>query len=113
MTTCVHNLFGGQRWVDQYGELKITNESLICKLTFVKVRFCSKIFDTFVRKYNFFHIIILQASYWSAKRHEVHGNISTLDGKVVRKLFGRWSEALFSGHPPAAKCIWRPGILNN
>ncbi|XP_077283452.1 oxysterol-binding protein-related protein 6-like isoform X2 [Arctopsyche grandis] len=87
VTTCVHNLFGGQRWVDQYGELKITNEALVCKLTFVK------------------------ASYWSAKRHEVHGSITTSDGKVLRKLFGRWSEALFCGHPPAAKCIWRPGTM--
>lgn len=39
MTTCVHNLFGGQRSVDQYGELKITNldKNITCKLTFVKV----------------------------------------------------------------------------
>lgn len=41
MTTCVHNLFGGQRSVDQYGELKITNldKNITCKLTFVKVCF--------------------------------------------------------------------------
>lgn len=39
VTTCVHNLFSGQRWVDQYGELKITNltTGVVCKLTFVKV----------------------------------------------------------------------------
>jgi hypothetical protein len=39
VTTCVHNLFGGQRSVDQYGELKITNldKNITCKLTFVKV----------------------------------------------------------------------------
>lgn len=47
VTTCVHNLFSGQRWVDQYGELRITNGIITCKLTFSK------------------------ASYWSAKRHEV------------------------------------------
>lgn len=41
VTTCVHNLFGGQRSVDQYGELKITNldRNISCKLTFVKVCF--------------------------------------------------------------------------
>lgn len=38
VTTCVHNLFGGQRWVDQYGELKITSGHITCKLTFNKVR---------------------------------------------------------------------------
>ena len=41
VTTCVHNLFGGgNRWVDQYGEMVITNKphKLTCKLSFVKVR---------------------------------------------------------------------------
>lgn len=40
VTTCVHNLFGGgQRWVDQYGEMLIRNTSngLTCKLSFVRV----------------------------------------------------------------------------
>ena len=38
VTTCVHNVFGGQRWVDQYGELVITSSTNIkCKLTFVRV----------------------------------------------------------------------------
>lgn len=52
VTTCVHNLFSGQRWVDQYGELHITNGRISCKLTFAK------------------------ASYWSAKKHEVSCNYS-------------------------------------
>ncbi|GLG95172.1 Oxysterol-binding protein-related protein 6, partial [Gryllus bimaculatus] len=87
VTTCVHNLFGGQRWVDQYGELRITNGSINCKLTFVK------------------------ASYWSAKRHEVFGVVTNEDGKVVRNLFGKWSEALYCGVAPSARCIWRPGTM--
>lgn len=40
VTTCVHNLFGGgQRWVDQYGEMiiKNSNKGLTCKLSFVRV----------------------------------------------------------------------------
>ena len=43
VTTCVHNLFGGgQRWVDQYGEMIIKNASkgLTCKLSFVRVSLC-------------------------------------------------------------------------
>ncbi|RZF32243.1 hypothetical protein LSTR_LSTR011515 [Laodelphax striatellus] len=88
VTTCVHNLFGGQRWVDQYGELRITTQKISCKLTFVK------------------------ASYWSAKRHEVHGVvINEDDGKVMRNLFGKWSEAFYCGVAPSAKCIWRPGTM--
>lgn len=87
VTTCVHNLFSGQRWVDQYGELKICNGGITCKLTFAK------------------------ASYWSAKRHEVYGVVTGEDGKVVRKLFGKWSEALYCGVAPSARCIWRPGNI--
>ncbi len=38
VTSCIHNLFGGQRWVDQYGELIITNQGRAsCKLQFIKV----------------------------------------------------------------------------
>ena len=54
VTTCVHNLFSTQRWVDQYGELYITNGQISCKLTFAK------------------------ASYWSSKRHEVSESVRFL-----------------------------------
>lgn len=43
VTTCVHNLFGGgQRWVDQYGEMiiKNANKGLTCKMSFVRVSYC-------------------------------------------------------------------------
>ena len=38
-TTCVHNLLGGQRWVDHYGEVNIVNQAngITCKLTYTKV----------------------------------------------------------------------------
>ncbi|KAK9892006.1 hypothetical protein WA026_018194 [Henosepilachna vigintioctopunctata] len=87
VTTCVHNLFSGQRWVDQYGELNITNGRITCKLTFAK------------------------ASYWSSKRHEVVGAVYDESGKPVRRLFGKWSESLYCGVPPSARCIWRAGTL--
>ncbi|XP_065347011.1 oxysterol-binding protein-related protein 6-like isoform X1 [Cloeon dipterum] len=88
VTTCVHNVFGGQRWVDQYGELNITSsKNITCKLTFVR------------------------SSYWSAKKHEIYGNITNEDGKVVRTLFGKWNEAMYCGVAPSAKCIWRPGTM--
>ncbi|XP_046385346.1 oxysterol-binding protein-related protein 3-like isoform X2 [Ischnura elegans] len=88
VTTCVHNLFGGQRWVDQYGELRIQlvkgAGSYSCKLTFAK------------------------ASYWSAKRHEVFGSIIDGHGKVLRKLHGKWSQGMFCGNTPNARNIWKP-----
>ena len=38
VTSCIHNLLGGQRWVDLYGEMIINNlDKCTCKLTFVKV----------------------------------------------------------------------------
>uniref|UniRef100_A0AAR5Q6X2 Oxysterol-binding protein n=1 Tax=Dendroctonus ponderosae TaxID=77166 RepID=A0AAR5Q6X2_DENPD len=87
VTTCVHNLFSNQRWVDQYGELKIENGKISCKLTFYK------------------------ASYWSSKRHEIVGAVYDEAGKPVRRLFGKWSESLYCGVAPSARCIWRAGNL--
>ncbi|KAH9487918.1 Oxysterol-binding protein [Bulinus truncatus] len=88
VTTCVHNLLGGQRWADQYGEMTIVNGSIVCKLTFTKGTNNS-----------------------SPKRYEVFGSINTADGKVVHNLFGKWNESFFCGHATTAKCIWRPGSM--
>ncbi|KPJ08628.1 Oxysterol-binding protein-related protein 6 [Papilio machaon] len=87
VTTCVHNLFGGQRWVDQYGDMHIacTGTDITCKLNFVK------------------------ASSWSSSRHEVRGAVSWSGGRL--RLAGRWSETLTAGDPPKAKCLWRPGAM--
>ncbi|CAH2097362.1 unnamed protein product [Euphydryas editha] len=87
VTTCVHNLFGGQRWVDQYGDMHITchGTDISCKLNFIK------------------------ASSWSNSRHEVRGAVTA--GGTRLRLQGRWSEALYAGDPPAAKCLWRPGAM--
>ncbi|XP_015919304.1 oxysterol-binding protein-related protein 6 isoform X2 [Parasteatoda tepidariorum] len=89
VTTCVHNLFSGQRWADQYGEMVITEENgdATCKLTFLK------------------------ASYWSSKRHEVQGGVTSRDGKMVHNLYGKWTEALYCGVGRSQKCIWRPGTM--
>ncbi|XP_040574708.1 oxysterol-binding protein-related protein 3 [Lepeophtheirus salmonis] len=90
ITTCIHNLFGSERWVDLYGVCVIScpDTELESKIDFIK------------------------ASYWSNKKHEVLGNIlDTSTGCVVQTLFGKWSEALYCGKAPSAKCIWRPGAL--
>ena len=88
ITTCIHNLFGGaDRWVDLYGQCVIKSQGMTCKIDFAK------------------------ASYWSNKRHEVYGTIVDKNGKVLQHLFGKWSEALYIGQAPSAKCIWRPAML--
>lgn len=40
VTTCVHNILSGRRWIEHYGEITIRNtksSACLCKLTFVKV----------------------------------------------------------------------------
>uniref|UniRef100_UPI00398EF8EB oxysterol-binding protein-related protein 3 n=1 Tax=Pristiophorus japonicus TaxID=55135 RepID=UPI00398EF8EB len=90
VTSCIHNILSGQRWIEHYGEILIknTNSSICqCKLTFVK------------------------AKYWNSNVNEVEGTIMDQNGKVVNRLFGRWHEGVYSGTPPSATCIWRPNAM--
>jgi hypothetical protein len=89
VTSCLHNLFGAERWVDLYGESIICcpQSGLSARIQFVK------------------------ASYWSSKRHELSGTITDSKGTVLQNLFGKWSEGVYVGRAPSARCIWRPGSL--
>uniref|UniRef100_A0A674D4W7 Oxysterol-binding protein n=1 Tax=Salmo trutta TaxID=8032 RepID=A0A674D4W7_SALTR len=90
VTTCVHNILSGRRWIEHYGEITIRNtksSACICKLTFVK------------------------GNYWSSNVNEVQGFVMDQEGKVVHRLFGKWHEGLYCGVPPSARCIWRPGSM--
>ncbi|XP_035391740.1 oxysterol-binding protein-related protein 6 isoform X4 [Electrophorus electricus] len=90
VTTCVHNILSGRRWIEHYGEITIRNtksSTCICKLTFIK------------------------GNYWSSNVNEVQGFVMDQEGKVVHRLFGKWHEGVYCGVPPSAKCIWRPGSM--
>ena len=89
VTSCIHNILGQERWVDLYGEsvIQCPQSGLTAKIQFVK------------------------ASYWSNKRHELFGTITDKRGEVLTNMFGKWSEALYTGKAPSARCIWRPGAL--
>ncbi|KAA0716126.1 Oxysterol-binding protein-related protein 6 [Triplophysa tibetana] len=90
VTTCVHNILSGRRWIEHYGEITIRNTrspACICKLTFVK------------------------GNYWSSNVNEVQGSVMDQDGKIIHRLFGKWHEGLYCGVPPSAKCVWRPGSM--
>lgn len=52
-----------------------------------------------------------QASSWSSKRHEVFGTVTDADGQVIHNLFGKWTEAIYCGHAPSARVVWRPGSM--
>ncbi|XP_077304220.1 oxysterol-binding protein-related protein 6 isoform X1 [Lithobates pipiens] len=90
VTTCIHNILSGRRWIEHYGEITIRNTKnsvSMCKMTFIK------------------------GNYWSSNVNEIHGVVMDQDGRVVHRLFGKWHEALYCGDAPAAKCIWRPGSM--
>ncbi|XP_027878431.1 oxysterol-binding protein-related protein 6 isoform X3 [Xiphophorus couchianus] len=90
VTTCVHNILSGRRWIEHYGEITIRNtksSTCLCKLTFVK------------------------GNYWSSNVNEVQGFVMDQEGKVIHRLFGKWHEGLYCGVPPSAKCVWRPGSM--
>ncbi|XP_056300330.1 oxysterol-binding protein-related protein 3 isoform X4 [Pseudoliparis swirei] len=90
VTSCIHNILSGQRWIEHYGEISIRNSSsdvCQCKITFVK------------------------AKYWNSSVNEVEGAITDNKGKVVHRLFGKWQEAVFCGYPPSATCIWRANAM--
>uniref|UniRef100_A0A8D2IVB1 Oxysterol-binding protein n=1 Tax=Varanus komodoensis TaxID=61221 RepID=A0A8D2IVB1_VARKO len=90
VTSCIHNILSGQRWIEHYGEVLIRNtrdSTYHCKLTFCKAR------------------------YWGSGVNEVQGAILTHSGKVIHRLFGKWHDGLYRGVAPVGKCIWRPNSM--
>ncbi|XP_053570131.1 oxysterol-binding protein-related protein 3 isoform X2 [Bombina bombina] len=86
VTSCIHNILSGQRWIEHYGEIIIkntTNNICHCKVTFIK------------------------SKYWNPNVHEIEGTIMDRNGKVVHKLFGKWYESLFYGSSLSPTCVWR------
>jgi len=53
--------------------------------------------------------MVVQSSFSSEKKDEVHGTVYSSEGKIVQHLFGKWSEGVYSGGTCSARCIWRPG----
>lgn len=90
VTSCVHNILSGQRWIEHYGEITIRNTNsdvCQCKITFVK------------------------AKYWNSSVNEVEGTVTDQKGKVLHRLFGKWHEAVYYGDPPSATCVWRSSAI--
>ncbi|KAJ8415902.1 hypothetical protein AAFF_G00404590 [Aldrovandia affinis] len=90
VTSCIHNILSGQRWIEHYGEISIKNSSsdiCQCKVTFVK------------------------AKYWNSSVNEVEGVVTDHKGKVIHTLFGKWHEGMYCGDPPSATCIWRTNAM--
>ncbi|XP_061674880.1 oxysterol-binding protein-related protein 3 isoform X2 [Syngnathoides biaculeatus] len=89
VTSCIHNILSGQRWIEHYGEISIRNsnsDACQCKITFVKAR-------------------------WNSSANEVEGTITDQKGNVVRRLYGKWHQAVYCGDPPSATCVWRANAM--
>ncbi|XP_054999956.1 oxysterol-binding protein-related protein 3 [Sorex araneus] len=86
VTSCIHNILSGQRWIEHYGEIVIKNlsdDSCHCKVNFIK------------------------AKYWSTNAREIEGTVYDKSGKAVHRLFGKWHESIYCGSSSSAACIWR------
>ncbi|KAM4688494.1 oxysterol-binding protein-related protein 3 isoform 1-T1 [Discoglossus pictus] len=86
VTSCIHNILSGQRWIEHYGEIIIkntTNNTCQCKVTFMK------------------------AKYWNPNVHEIEGTVTDRNGKVVHRIFGKWHESIFYGSSSSPTCVWR------
>uniref|UniRef100_A0A8C2IXT5 Oxysterol-binding protein n=1 Tax=Cyprinus carpio TaxID=7962 RepID=A0A8C2IXT5_CYPCA len=88
VTSCIHNILSGQRWIEHYGEMSIKHSTTMgdvshCKVTFLKSRS------------------------GGLNANEVEGVVTDSHGRVIHSLFGKWSEALYLGKPPSVTCIWR------
>ncbi|XP_041496603.1 oxysterol-binding protein-related protein 3 isoform X4 [Microtus oregoni] len=86
VTSCIHNILSGQRWIEHYGEIVIknlTDDSCHCKVNFIK------------------------AKYWSTNAHEIEGTVFDRHGKPVHRLFGKWHESIYCGGTSSSTCVWR------
>uniref|UniRef100_A0A3P8ZJA7 Oxysterol-binding protein n=1 Tax=Esox lucius TaxID=8010 RepID=A0A3P8ZJA7_ESOLU len=86
VTSCIHNILSGQRWIEHYGEMLIKNHNSSecqCKVTFIKARS------------------------WSSAVNEIEGVVTDTRGRVIHTFFGKWHEGIYQGDPPSAICIWR------
>ncbi|KAM7120028.1 oxysterol-binding protein-related protein 3 isoform 4-T10 [Molossus nigricans] len=86
VTSCIHNILSGQRWIEHYGEIVIKNlndDSCHCKVNFIK------------------------AKYWSTNAREIEGTVFDKSGKAVHRLFGKWHESIYCGGASSSTCVWR------
>ncbi|XP_064421684.1 oxysterol-binding protein-related protein 7 [Latimeria chalumnae] len=90
VTSCIHNILSGQRWIEHYGEVVIRNtkcNTCHCKISFNKAR------------------------YWGSSVNEVQGTVLDESGMVLHRFFGKWHEGLYCGTSPNVRCIWKPNVM--
>ncbi|XP_059412088.1 oxysterol-binding protein-related protein 3-like [Carassius carassius] len=88
VTSCIHNILSGQRWIEHYGEMSIKHSTTMGDISHCKVTF-------------------LKSRSGGLNANDVEGVVTDSHGRVIHSLFGKWSEALYLGKPPSVTCIWR------
>nr|XP_026691981.1 oxysterol-binding protein-related protein 6 isoform X2 [Ciona intestinalis] len=87
VTSCVHNIVAGSRWIEHYGDMVITSEDVVCKILFSK------------------------SGYWNGKHGAISGVVLNNKDEVMHKLHGKWFEGIFCETSGRTRCIWRPGVM--
>lgn len=91
VTSCVHNIMGGEKYVEKYGDCVIESS------TGIKAKF------TFVR-----------SGWMSSSRNDVVGEIRDQDDKKQKIMFGKWDEGLYVGEQrQTARNVWRSHALTS
>uniref|UniRef100_A0A673L1X2 Oxysterol-binding protein n=1 Tax=Sinocyclocheilus rhinocerous TaxID=307959 RepID=A0A673L1X2_9TELE len=83
VTSCIHNILSGRRWIEHYGEISVKHSTTMGDVSLCKSRS------------------------GGLNANEVEGMVTDSNGRVIHSLFGKWNEALYLGKPPSATCIWR------
>lgn len=89
ITSCVHNIMGGEKYVEKYGDTVIESS------TGIKAKF------TFVR-----------SGWMSGSRNDVVGEIRDKDDKKQKIMFGKWDEGLYVGEQRQTVCCYN-SLLNH
>jgi len=88
VTTCVHNIMSGEKYVEKYGDCIIESSlGVKAKLNFVK------------------------SGWTSSSRNDIVGEIKD-NSNNSKKLFGRWDEGVYAGdHRATAQNVWKAHAL--
>lgn len=93
ITSCMHNVISGKKWIEMYGEMTIKNLTTgeWCRLNFK------------------------ESSFFSTAKNDLVGTVHDSQGQKVRFLSGRWNEALYEQvDEHQLYCLWRasPSLSN-
>ncbi|KAJ3382416.1 hypothetical protein HDU92_004776 [Lobulomyces angularis] len=88
VTTCMRNIFSGNRYVEHYGTMNVKNHSIgsVCQLQFK------------------------ESSYFSTSKNEISGSVFDIKGKKLCSIRGKWDESFNKyedATPNTLQVIWR------